>query len=180
MLPFGLECSESVIAIAKEASTLERELIDGGTVVVSCGSGVTLAGLVKGLATHTSAFIGVSSGRSINSIERCLRRHNTPMDRVQLFPAELPYGFRSECSAPFPTHPNYDRKAWAFLEENIEKVRPPVLFWNVGAGGTGRPVRSPSRARMERSGRVGRRHAVSDLSKQPFDIGGRRVFPITV
>src|SRR5258708_1566538 len=49
MLPFGLECPEAVAAVAHEAATVPAAFYEGGTVIVCCGSGVTLAGLLRGL-----------------------------------------------------------------------------------------------------------------------------------
>jgi hypothetical protein len=43
------------------------------------------------------------------------------------------YTTPSECACPFPCHKFYDLKAWEWLMENIDKLRPPILFWNIGS-----------------------------------------------
>jgi hypothetical protein len=138
MLPFGLDCIESVAAIEREACKLPEEAIRGGTVIVCCGSGVTLAGLIRACGRQPSRYIGVSSGRSVSMIRRCLSKYVREAGNVEIVPATHAYSEKLPGSCPFPSHPNYDQKAWDFLERNIRSLRPPILFWNVGAAGSGR------------------------------------------
>jgi 1-aminocyclopropane-1-carboxylate deaminase/D-cysteine desulfhydrase-like pyridoxal-dependent ACC family enzyme len=134
MLPFGLDCHESVAAVAQEAATVPVDLLKSGTVVLCCGSGVTLAGLLLGLPALPRRFVGISSGRSVAKILACVSRYVPQLPRsVELHPATVPYDCALEFSCPFPSHPNYDLKAWKFLADNIDSLRDPVFFWNVGA-----------------------------------------------
>lgn len=138
LLPFGLDCIESVAAIQKEAAKLPDRAVCCGTVVVSCGSGVTLAGLIRGLDHRPSRYIGISSGRSVGMIERCLSKYvETSFEKVVIIPAEHAYAKELAISCPFPSHPNYDQKAWDYLLRNFTSLRKPILFWNVGALGMG-------------------------------------------
>lgn len=139
LLPFGLDCMESVAAIQEEAAKIPDQAIYGGTVVVSCGSGVTLAGLISGLGHRPSRYIGVSSGRSVGMIQRCLSKYvEYCLDYVDIIPANYAYAEQPAISCPFPSHPNYDLKAWDYLQRNFRSLRRPILFWNVGAAGSGR------------------------------------------
>jgi hypothetical protein len=133
MLPFGLDCREAVLGVAAEAARLPREL-SGGTIVLCCGSGVTLAGLLAGLNGSSCHVIGVSSGRSLSKIWSCVRKH-VPVSKchVELIEALMPYDSLSTVECPFPSHPNYDRKAWQYLTENITTFKDPILFWNIGS-----------------------------------------------
>jgi 1-aminocyclopropane-1-carboxylate deaminase/D-cysteine desulfhydrase-like pyridoxal-dependent ACC family enzyme len=134
MLPFGLECPEAVSCVEHSASTVPCEYTSGGTVVISAGSGATLAGLVRGLRGKPQRFLGVSSGRSTESIWRCLRRYGIEKsEAVELIPAREPYNVSVDFECPFPSNPHYDRKAWRFLAENVGSLKPPLFFWNVGA-----------------------------------------------
>jgi hypothetical protein len=134
MLPFGLECGEAVDAIADAAATVDEVVYANGTVVLSCGSGVTLAGLINGLRARPEKLIGISSGRSLPAIIACLRRHCAQLpSNLELHPAILPYAHELNYPCPFPSHPNYDLKAWQYLEQNLPKLSDPVLFWNIGA-----------------------------------------------
>lgn len=133
MLPFGLECRESVLSVAHEAARLPVE-IASGTVVLSCGSGVTLAGLLLGLPSRPRRVIGVSAGRSPARIRACVERYVASVPEfVEVRAAAMPYDQRATVPCPFPAHPNYDLKAWQYLCEHIATLPPPVLFWNIGA-----------------------------------------------
>jgi 1-aminocyclopropane-1-carboxylate deaminase/D-cysteine desulfhydrase-like pyridoxal-dependent ACC family enzyme len=135
MLPFGLECQDSVDAVADEARRIPVHCSDGGTIVVCCGSGVTVSGLIRGLRGRPRRIIGVSSGRSIQRIARCVKRYVEDIpSSLELVPASMPYASAPETTCPFPAHPNYDLKAWQHLKERIATFSSgPILFWNIGA-----------------------------------------------
>ena len=134
MLPFGLDCPEAVEAVECQAATVPVEILQGGTVVLSCGSGVTLAGLLRGLPRHPRKIVGLSSGRSVRNLRRCLHRYVTTLPPcLELHEAKLPYSLPLDFPCPFPSHPHYDLKAWKFLIENLHIYSSPVLFWNIGA-----------------------------------------------
>ena len=134
MLPFGLDCAEAVNAIAKEAASLPAELTSGGTLIVCCGSGVTLSGLLRGIRALPKRIIGISSGRSIAKILVCVSRYTVELpNAVKLRPATFPYEYALDFPCPFPSHPNYDLKAWKYLVDHIGRLSDPILFWNVGA-----------------------------------------------
>jgi len=134
MLPFGLECREAVDAISDVARTVDEGFYAGGTVVLSCGSGVTLAGLINGLGAQPRKLIAISSGRSVDAIMACLRRRCLQLPSyLDLRPASLPYAHELKYDCPFASHPNYDLKAWQFLENNLAGLPEPILFWNIGA-----------------------------------------------
>ncbi len=134
MLPFGMECVEAVNAVAAEAKSIPIDIVHGGTVVVCCGSGVTLSGLLLGLQAKPRRVVGISSGRSVRKILKCLSTYvpNLP-EYLAVHPAQVPYEHAIDCPCPFPSHPNYDLKAWKYLSENIRSLSDPVLFWNIGA-----------------------------------------------
>jgi hypothetical protein len=133
MLPFGLDCRESVYAVAKEAARVPISLLSG-TIVLCCGSGVTLAGLLIGLRKLPRRLIGISSGRSGAKISACVHRYMATLPPcVELVEALMPYDSRPAIECPFPAHPNYDLKAWKYLQENVKDMTHPILFWNIGA-----------------------------------------------
>lgn len=133
MLPFGLECREAVDAVALEASRTPRWLASG-TIVLCCGSGVTLAGLIRGLPVAPSRVFGMSSGRSLTKIRACLLRYLEGVPpSVELLPSAMAYDEVPDILCPFPSHPNYDLKAWHWLVKEVRQLRDPILFWNIGA-----------------------------------------------
>jgi hypothetical protein len=54
-------------------------------------------------------------------------------DTVDIRENEMPYYLAPDIPCPFPTHPNYDLKAWGYLVEHIDELKEPILFWNIGA-----------------------------------------------
>lgn len=134
MLPFGLECEQGVNAVACEAARVDVGLFSGGTVILSCGSGVSLAGLLRGLRARPHRLIGVSSGRSLQNICRCVRRYVREIPSyVELREADMPYATAVNYPCPFPANPYYDLKAWKYLVDHRAQLRSPLLFWNIGA-----------------------------------------------
>ena len=133
MIPFGIECEEAVEEVAREAATVPVERVHGGTLVLCCGSGVTLAGLLRGLPVLPDRIVALSAGRSIAKIAQCVQRHVTLPAIVELYPAAVPYAQALELACPFPAHPHYDLKAWKHLLEHLDEYTDPVLFWNIGA-----------------------------------------------
>jgi hypothetical protein len=134
MLPFGFECAEAVDGVRREAVRIPRKYLEGGSLVVCCGSGVTLAGILSGVCVLPATIIGISSGRSATAIRACLaRRASILPEGLKIQDAEVPYSVALTYPCPFPSHPNYDLKAWRFLVEHLADLADPVLFWNVGA-----------------------------------------------
>lgn len=133
MIPFGFECPEAIQAVEEEARGLSPEIIDGGTLVVACGSGVTLAGLLRGLKGEPARIIGVSVGRSVDNIRRCLAKYaNRVPQQLEIRPPTRPYRERPPIEAPFPCDARYDLKAWEVIVREIVTLQEPILFWNVG------------------------------------------------
>jgi len=134
MLPFGLESPQAVDAVATEAARVKPEFISRGTVVLSCGSGVSLAGLLRGFTVLPQRLVGVSSGRSVDNILRCVRRYIPEIPAcLELREAEVPYQVPLNYPCPFPSNPYYDLKAWRYLVSHCAELRDPLLFWNIGA-----------------------------------------------
>jgi 1-aminocyclopropane-1-carboxylate deaminase/D-cysteine desulfhydrase-like pyridoxal-dependent ACC family enzyme len=133
MIPFGFDCREAVEAVASEAARVPAELVRDGTVVVPCGSGVTLAGILRGLPARPDRILGVSVGRSRDAIVRCLRRHMvTKFDGMEIREPRRLYRDSATVPCPFPCDVHYDLKAWEVLSSEIDTLRPPILFWNIG------------------------------------------------
>jgi hypothetical protein len=139
-LPLGLPLSdtrEETTHIAKEESQRKHY----STVVVNVGSGTICSGVVKGFHSSRAKVIGVM-GRT-GSVERkradILRKVGLfeggllDYGRFQLVDCGYQYTQSAPGSAPFPCHPFYDLKAWKWLEDNIEELEPPILFWNIGS-----------------------------------------------
>jgi hypothetical protein len=55
-----------------------------------------------------------------------------PPGCVEFVEALMSYDSVPTVACPFPAHPNYDLKAWQYLRDNIRRMKPPILFWNIG------------------------------------------------
>lgn len=55
--------------------------------------------------------------------------------KSSLFLYDIGYEYtqREKCECPFPSNEFYDRKAWKWLLDNYEKLKAPILFWNIGS-----------------------------------------------
>ena len=113
---------------------------DIDTLVVSGGSGVTLAGLVMGFECYSTLF-SANTGRKVYAIvvsskqggENALKRKGIVTNQVEVIKSEYEYNDRMDWyETPFPTNPFWDRKAWHWLENNVNKLDGRVLFWNLG------------------------------------------------
>jgi 1-aminocyclopropane-1-carboxylate deaminase/D-cysteine desulfhydrase-like pyridoxal-dependent ACC family enzyme len=132
MLPFGMECEQAVDAVAKEAARIPVSFYSHGSVIVPCGSGVTLAGVLRGLHGNAGTVIGVSCGRSVAKIESCVKAYEPPSSYVRLISPIVSHYEAATVHCPFPCHPHYDLKAWAYTLDNIRELKEPIFFWNVG------------------------------------------------
>jgi hypothetical protein len=89
---------------------------------------------LRGFSARPHRIVGVSSGRSLDNIRRCVRRYVPEIPKyLDLREAEMPYKTASSYPCPFPSNPYYDLKAWKYLAENRAQFRGPLLFWNIGA-----------------------------------------------
>jgi len=134
MLPFGLECQEAIQAVKAEAALFPKELLPNSALILSCGSGVTLTGLVAGLPQLPNRIVGISSGRSPANILSCIERNLGAIPKcVKIHKAEVPYSFPLFFPCPFPANPYYDLKAWKFMVDHMKQYRQRIIFWNIGA-----------------------------------------------
>jgi len=142
LLPLGLRLEDSVKAVSEEFQTVPEKFLSG-TLVVCVGSGTMLAGILKGLSYRKEIknldIIGVMCyyGNVIRKIKKIKEKAITML--VQ------PHSFRlvSSCykytdkvtgvKAPFPCNSYYDLKAWEWLCDNVNNLKGPILFWNIGS-----------------------------------------------
>lgn len=138
MLPLGLVCRDTVLAVARVADEtwrqLEKEGIRIKTIVVCTGTGTIATGIHLGASTKV---IGVSCGMSVDRQWKRMRELAFPeqlnSDFLQLVPPEYDYYTALDTSkCPFPTSPYYDMKAFSWMQGNMEKLEHPTLFWNIG------------------------------------------------
>ena len=142
MLPFGLTCAESTLAVAREAATVPEELLTG-SLVVCVGTATILSGILLGLKKVPPQVIGVSSGMSADAqrsnLASLLFEAGADLGRMNLaktvtiIPPIMPYSTLDGFETPVPMHRNYDTKSFHWLVDNIDNLKDPILFWLIGA-----------------------------------------------
>ena len=107
--------------------------------VILGGSGVTSVGMINGFMDVENwpmkRQVHVISSSTISSVTNKLKSRNVYYPN-NVFVHDTPYDFYDEMDfyeTPFPCNPNWDKKAWWWLENNIEKLNGKTLFWNIGA-----------------------------------------------
>ena len=108
--------------------------------VVSSGSGVTLAGLARGYYREelkeffpdVKRKIWTTCVSSESSIKKTLKKSGIP---IPLNIRKSEYLFENRLDgyeAPCPCNQFWDIKQWKWLEENIDQIEGTILFWNIG------------------------------------------------
>ena len=107
--------------------------------IILGGSGVTGIGMIRAfLATDNFIMkkkVYVISSSTISSVTNKLKE-NEVYYPSNVIVKDTPYDFYDEMEnyeTPFPCNINWDKKAWWWLEQNIDKIDGSILFWNIGA-----------------------------------------------
>ena len=138
LLPLGLPLSETISETCIEANSCIQNYM---SIVICVGSGTIASGVFQATMSGQTLY-GVMS-RSGN-IERkkvhIIGRNPHSLfskgkGKLELIDVGWEYATPCTVSVPFPCHPYYDAKAWQWLMVNKEKIKPPILFWNIGSTG---------------------------------------------
>jgi len=138
MMPLGLVCRQTVLAVAQEAARTLKELEQGGvkvkTIVVCTGTGTIATGIHLGADAKV---IGVSCGMSVAKQVQRMRELAFPKllnwNFLELIEPEYEYYTALDTSkCPFPTSPYYDMKAYTWMLNNVDRLESPCMFWNIG------------------------------------------------
>jgi len=107
--------------------------------VILGGSGVTSVGMIRGFVDlHNFPMkkkVYVISSSTIHSVIHKLKQWDTYFPN-NIIVTDTPYDFYDEMDfyeTPFPCNVNWDKKAWWWLDNNINKLNGKTLFWNIGA-----------------------------------------------
>jgi len=144
MLPQGLPFDETVTEVEGQVMLLPENVL-GGSLVISVGSGTMIAGVLKGLKKRRvlsqNVYGVLVAPKNILKKKKFVYSKAGVVDvglfcdkleKVNFIDAGYEYVQREECDVPFPCNSYYDRKAWQWLMNNIEKLKEPILFWNIG------------------------------------------------
>lgn len=131
-IPFGFDMPEVVNALWEQFFGMPKEL---GTIVLSCGSGITLSGILRTIrmGNHdVKKIIGISSGRAIKSILATVSKYEKVPSYLKLY---QPYEYAEvpEIECPWAAHDHFELKAYDWMYKNIKRLREPIYFVNIGA-----------------------------------------------
>jgi 1-aminocyclopropane-1-carboxylate deaminase/D-cysteine desulfhydrase-like pyridoxal-dependent ACC family enzyme len=136
MLPLGLKFPETVVEVAKQAKLSDLQSFK--SIVVCVGSGMMCSGILralpKGIRLYGIMVKRVEASKLLEMKGEIIRNAGPGclLSNFVLINSGYHYEQAARCACPFPCHPIYDLKAWEWLSKNIEKLEPPILFWNVG------------------------------------------------
>jgi 1-aminocyclopropane-1-carboxylate deaminase/D-cysteine desulfhydrase-like pyridoxal-dependent ACC family enzyme len=147
----GLRFDETLEAVSQEAHATIAEL-QPQTIVVNVGSGVMLAGIMRGIILakhHCDKIIGVLAHKQLKEIHRkrdvlqmadlaegmhfFTTRLRSVTTHFEIVPGSYLYHEPALIKCPFPCNKYYDLKAFEWLYPRISKFEQPILFWNIGA-----------------------------------------------
>lgn len=139
-LPAGLKFDHTVTEVAKQVKLVPKKTL-GGTLVICAGSGMMTAGVIKGLSDLgiQQKVIGVIvHPKSRENLKKFIIKKSIhdPFYYPDLKIVDYAYEYtqRENCDVPFPCCPYYDRKAYKWMIDGIDRLKKPILFWNIGSG----------------------------------------------
>lgn len=129
-VPFGVD---EMVAVHHMSNRINIGNI--GTLIVPCGSGVTLAAILMSIVKHQNnveKIVAVSAGRPIKSIKKTILQYTGVPDYVE-FIDTYKYDEIPDISCPWNAHPYYELKAYDWLYNNIKRLSGPIIFYNIGS-----------------------------------------------
>ena len=143
MLPQGLPFPETVQEVAKQVKKDKEIFKSVKSIIISTGSGTMTAGVIKGLSeisANPKVYGVLVSQKSNTEMKKKILAMAGIQDsglfasniNLEIIDAGYEYTQKEECECPFPANEYYDRKAWRWLLDHINKVKSPILFWNIG------------------------------------------------
>lgn len=108
--------------------------------MVYTGTGTILSGILLGLRVLPTIY-GISACisnekkashiRSMTSLADWQRKYDIQAC-LTLVPEIMGYYEACDTEVPFPCSPYYDRKAWKWMLQNLDNLKDPVVFWDIG------------------------------------------------
>jgi len=142
-LPYAFNCDVFIESLAKRVQN-EMEFIEDNYIinlVVSGGSGVTPAAVMKGFgfkqgfdSIQVHKYARVITVSSIKTVKKVLLDYDVySLDKVKVIKSRYDYyNMMESYETPFPCNQYWDKKAWHWLEKNIDSIDGGILFWNLG------------------------------------------------
>ena len=124
-VPYGFEHPIYIEYWEKTLTTYDYD-----TLVVCAGTPVTCLGMVRGFRGKEIHLVATSTE---NTVRRRLAKYNIDDDRIRIHTTPFDfYDEMEELDIPFDCNQYWDAKVWWWIENNVDKLKGRVLFWNLG------------------------------------------------
>ena len=138
MLPYAFDHIDYRMNLKQRAEeTFKEHLIDH--LVISAGSGVTSSGIIQAFKPGNDLFSNSNrrahsiTVSNIGTIYDKYKSHSMTSSSINVDKTKFEFdNMMTDYEVPFPCNGTWDRKAWWWLEQNIDKLKGDVLFWNIG------------------------------------------------
>ena len=113
--------------------------LDAGVAAEPAGSGVTSSGVVKqfnpgnNLFSNSNRQAHVITVSNVSTINKKFGGYGMTDSAIHVHKTKFLFeDMMKNYEVPFPCNGTWDRKAWWWLEQNIEQLEGDILFWNIG------------------------------------------------
>ena len=144
MLPYAFDHQYYRSCMSSRARNVfdENPFIDH--LVISAGSGVTSSGVVKqfnpgnNLFSNSNRQAHVITVSNVSTINKKFSGYGMTDSSIHVHKTKFLFeDMMKNYEVPFPCNGTWDRKAWWWLEQNIEQLEGDILFWNIGGNVSG-------------------------------------------
>ena len=138
MLPYAFDHIDYRTNLKQRAEeTFKKHLVDH--LVISAGSGVTSSGIIEAFKPGNNLFSNSNKQAhsitvsSISTIHDKYKSHSITSSSINVDKTKFEFeDMMTDYEIPFPCNGTWDRKAWWWLEQNLNKLEGDILFWNIG------------------------------------------------
>ena len=138
MLPYAFDHVDYRNNLRERAeNTFKEHLVDH--LVISAGSGVTSSGIIQAFKPGNDLFSNSNrqahsiTVSNIGTIYDKYKSHSITSSSINVDKTRFEFDdMMTDYEIPFPCNGTWDRKAWWWLEQNLNKLEGDILFWNIG------------------------------------------------
>ena len=138
MLPYAFDHVDYRNNLKDRAeNTFKEYMVDH--LVISAGSGVTSSGIIQAFKPGNDLFSNSNrqahsiTVSNIDTIYDKYKSHSITPSSINVDKTRFEFDdMMTDYNIPFPCNGTWDRKAWWWLEQNLNKLEGDILFWNIG------------------------------------------------
>ena len=138
MLPYAFDHVDYRNNLKDRAeNTFKEYMVDH--LVISAGSGVTSSGIIQAFKPGNDLFSNsnkqahIIKVSNISTIYDKYKSHSITPSSINVDKTRFEFDdMMIDYEIPFPCNGTWDRKAWWWLEQNLNKLEGDILSWNIG------------------------------------------------